>query len=65
MKNLLLLLILANVLYLMWGMFTPEEPQPGIAVVQESDLGPPLEVTAGRDGEHLEVLLSAVHDDQR
>ena len=46
MKNLLLLLILANVLYLMWGMFTPEEPQPGIAVVEETDLGPPLEVTA-------------------
>ena len=51
MKNLLLLLILANVLYLMWGMFTPEEPQPGIAVVEETDLGPPLEVTAGQNSD--------------
>lgn len=46
MKNLLLLLILANILYFMWGMFTPEETQPGIAVVEEADLGPPLQVTA-------------------
>jgi hypothetical protein len=53
MKNLLLLLILANILYLMWGMFTPEEPQPGIAVVEENDLGPPLEVSAGRDSESV------------
>jgi hypothetical protein len=49
MKNLLLLLILANILYFMWGMFTTEDPQPGVAVVEESDLGPPLEVTAGQD----------------
>jgi len=45
MKNLLLLLVLANVLYFMWGMFTTEDPQPGIAVVNESDLGPPLQVS--------------------
>lgn len=45
MKNLLLLLILANVLYLMWGMFATEDPQPGVAVVEESELGPPLDVT--------------------
>ena len=49
MKNLLLLLILANILYLMRGMFTTREPQPGVAVVEESELGPPLEVTADRD----------------
>ena len=30
MKNLLLLLILANILYLMWGVFKPEDPNPGI-----------------------------------
>lgn len=53
MKNLLLLLVLANVLYLMWGMFTPEEPQSGIAVVREGDLGPPLQVTAGQDSESV------------
>ena len=50
MKNLLLLLILANVLYLMWGLFTAVEPQPGVAVIDESDLGPPLDVTTGQDG---------------
>jgi hypothetical protein len=49
MKNLLLLLILANILYLMWGMFATEDPQPGVAVVEESDLGPPLDVTSGQD----------------
>lgn len=51
MKNLLLLLILANILYFMWGMFSTEDQQPGVAVVEESDLGPPLEVSAGQDGE--------------
>jgi hypothetical protein len=49
MKNLLLLLILANVLYLMWGMFATEDAQPGVAVVEESDLGPPLDVTTDQD----------------
>ena len=53
MKNLLLMLILANVLYFMWGMFTTEDPAPGIAVVEEADLRPALEVTAGRDGESI------------
>lgn len=47
MKNLLLLLILANILYFMWSMFATEDPQPGVAVVDESDLGPPLEAQAG------------------
>jgi len=51
MKNLLLLLILANILYLLWGMFVTEDLQPGVAVVEESDLGPPLEVTAGPTGD--------------
>ena len=49
MKNLLLLLLLANILYLMWGMFTEEPPGPGVAIIDETDLGPPLDVTAGRD----------------
>jgi hypothetical protein len=48
MKNLLLLLVLANVLYFMWSRFTTEDPQPGVAVVDESDLGPPLQVTLGQ-----------------
>ena len=45
MKNLLLLLIVANILYFIWGMYPKNEPQPGVAVVDEVDLGPPLEVT--------------------
>ncbi len=51
MKNLLLLLILANILYLLWGMFATEEPQPGVAVVEEADLGPPLDVTIDQDSD--------------
>ena len=51
MKNLLLLLLLANILYLVWGLVIEDSPEPGIAVVNESDLGPPLEVTANRNAE--------------
>ncbi len=42
MRNLLLLLLLANVLYFLWGRFVAEEEDPGIAVVSEENLGPPL-----------------------
>jgi hypothetical protein len=45
MRNLLLLLLLANILYFLWGRFV-EEPSPaGIVVVNESELGPPLNVS--------------------
>ena len=67
MKNLLLLLILANILYLMWGMFATENPQPGVAVVEESELGPPLDVTTGQDSNSVAsvgaVLGSGDHSD--
>lgn len=46
MKNLLLLLLLANILYFLWGRFVEESPEPGIAIVEESQLGPPLSLTA-------------------
>jgi len=49
MKNLLLLLILLNILYLMWGLFAGESQRPGVVVVEETELGPPLDVTAGQD----------------
>lgn len=49
MKNLLLLLIVANILYFLWGLYPREELQPGVAVVEETDLGPPLEVTTSQD----------------
>ena len=42
MKNLILLLILANILYFMWGLYVEEDPKPGVAILSESDLGPPL-----------------------
>lgn len=53
MKNLLLLLILANVLYFMWGRYATDDPQPGVAVVSESDLGPPVEAMAPRDNDAI------------
>jgi len=53
MKNLLLLLILANVLYLLWGWFIEEPLQPGVAIVDESELGPALAVTADRSAEAI------------
>ena len=49
MKNLLLMLIVANILYFLWGMYPRDELQPGVAVVEESDLGPPLDVTTTQD----------------
>ncbi len=45
MKNLLLLLLLANILYWLWGTFGPETQPSGIVIVEESDLGPPLTVS--------------------
>lgn len=47
MKNILLALLLANILYWLWGAFQEEEPEPGVVIVSESDLGPPLDVTVG------------------
>jgi len=46
MRNLLLLLILANILYFVWGLFAEEPPETGVALVDESELGPPLEVSS-------------------
>ena len=42
MRNLLLLLLLANVLYFLWGRFVVETDDPGVAIVGEDSLGPPL-----------------------
>jgi hypothetical protein len=49
MKNLLLLLILANILYFMWGMFQAEETSPGVEVLDETRLGPQLDVSVEQD----------------
>ncbi len=46
MRNLLLLLLLANILYYMWGRFVDDPDQLGVVVVSESELGPPLNVSS-------------------
>jgi hypothetical protein len=44
MRNLLLALILANVLYFLWGTFqSGKDLPPGVARLEVSDLGPPLD----------------------
>lgn len=53
MKNLLLILLLANILYWMWGMLSDEETQPGVALIKEADLGPPINVKTGRDSDSV------------
>ncbi|RLA29855.1 MAG: hypothetical protein DRR11_14650 [Gammaproteobacteria bacterium] len=45
MRNLLLLLLLANILYYMWGRFVDDPDETGVVVVSESELGPPLNVS--------------------
>lgn len=45
MRNILLVLLLANILYFMWGKFVDPPDQSGIVVVDESELGPPLNVS--------------------
>lgn len=49
MKNLLLFLLLANLLYFLWGLLDEPRPQPGIAILNEADFGPPLDIIAGSD----------------
>ena len=44
MKNLLLILLLANILYFLWGRYSPAEKDSGVAVLDESELGPPMEL---------------------
>ncbi len=44
MRNLLLLLLLANILYFIWGLAVEKSSEPGVAIVSESALGPPLTV---------------------
>lgn len=51
MRNLLLALLLANILYFIWGLFSGVPEEPGVVIVDESDLGPPMQVTVERDSE--------------
>ncbi len=59
MRNLLLLLLLANILYFIYSVFTDDPSEPGVVVVEESDLGPPLEVTTDHD-EDVAASVGAV-----
>ena len=53
MKNLILLLVLANVLYFMWGLYVEKDPEPGVAVIEASDLGPPLPAAPPQSAESV------------
>lgn len=44
MRNLIFLLILANVLYFLWDRFVAEPGEVGVAVVDDDELGPPLAI---------------------
>ena len=56
MKNLLLIFLLANILFFMWSMFVEEDPVPGVEVISESDVGPPLEVVSNGAGANVGSL---------
>jgi len=51
MRNLLLLLLLANILFALWAGFVSETAEPGIVVVEEGDLGPPLVVSTSQNAD--------------
>jgi len=59
MKNLLLLLLLANLLYFLWGLYHQDELKAGVAIISEADLGPPMDVSASRDSDST-VSVGAV-----
>jgi hypothetical protein len=59
MRNLLLILLLANILYFVWGMFSGTDDEPGVAVVSETDLGPPMEVIVN-PGDEMAASVGAV-----
>lgn len=46
MKNLLYILILANILYFVWQRSDSEPPEAGVMLVRESEMGPMLAATA-------------------
>jgi len=60
MRNLLLLLLLANALYFVWNRYNPSHEEPGIAIVNENELGPSLELVETVPPEHLIDLQSEV-----
>jgi len=61
MRNLLLILLLANILYFVWGSFVRDNGEPGVAIVSESGLGPPLAVSENVETEEV-TSVGAVLD---
>lgn len=51
MKIALMFLIVANILYFMWGRYVSEPAQAGVVVVNEADLGPKLNVSESAIGD--------------
>ena len=49
MKNLVLALLLANILYFVWGMNVVKDDQPGVVTLDESELGPALAKSQNTD----------------
>lgn len=49
MKNVLLLLLLANILYFLWGTFHQQGDLPGVEIINPEDLGPTLTLTHAPD----------------
>jgi hypothetical protein len=47
-KNLLLLLLLANILYFIWGRTTEQSSEAGATVIDVSEIGPPLALADAR-----------------
>jgi len=60
MKNILLALLLANILYYIWGSYVRDNGEQGVAVVAEEDLGPPLAVTVERETEVVAESVGAI-----
>lgn len=48
MKNLLLLLLVANILYFIWGRATEPSPGAGVTILDVSEIGPPLALADAR-----------------
>lgn len=63
MKNLLLILLLANILYFLWGLTAGDDKEPGVAVFSESELGPPLSL-ARSGSPNLKGVGGVVQNDE-
>ncbi len=59
MKNLLLLLVLANILYFLWGRLGPQREEPGVAIISEAELGPPLPLVESLNAGSLPAVAAA------